>query len=256
MRQTWIGTSWKMTKTLAESSSFARGLAARAHQDGWAGVQPFVIPPSTSLRLVADVLDGSGVLVGAQNAHWEDEGAWTGEVSVPLVVDAGARLVEIGHSERRTHFGETDETVRLKVSAALRHGCIPLLCVGEPEEVFARGGSTAFVLAQVEAAMRGLGPDEQRRVIVAYEPVWAIGEHGRAARPEDVSGVFEQLAAEFGSRVRALLYGGSVDAGNAARTLEVPHVHGLFVGRAAWTLPGFLKILDIAVSHGATCGST
>lgn len=243
---TWVGTSWKMTKTLGRAAGYAQGLAARAQEEAWPGVQPFVVPSFTSIRLVADQLAGSGVLVGAQNAHWEDEGAWTGEVSVPQVADAGATLVEIGHSERRANFAETDEIVRLKVAAVLRHGLTPLVCVGEPEEVLARGESDEFVLRQVASALGGVNPDEKCQVLVAYEPVWAIGERGRPARPEDVGGVFERLQAECGDRVTRFLYGGSVDVGNAPELLAVPHVSGLFVGRAAWSLRGFLQILRIA----------
>ncbi|GAA5165635.1 triosephosphate isomerase [Ornithinimicrobium tianjinense] len=238
-----------MTKTLSEAEDFAQGLAARRRETGWPGVQAFVIPSFTSLHLVAGVLEGSGVLVGAQNAHWEDDGAWTGEVSVPQVADAGAVLVEIGHSERRMHFAETDDTVRMKVAATLRHGLTPLVCVGEPEEVLREGRSADFVSAQLEAALQGAvdSPDDAT-VLVAYEPVWAIGEHGRPARPEEISGVLGLLHSRFGDRVSGFLYGGSVAEDTVARTLEVPHVDGVFVGRSAWALPGFLGILDTAAS--------
>jgi triosephosphate isomerase len=187
--------------------------------------------------------------MGAQNAHWEDAGAWTGEVSVPQVADAGATLVELGHSERRAHFGDTDEVVARKVRAVLRHGLVPLLCVGEPLEVFEAGGSVDHVLAQAHAALDGV---DLSRVLVAYEPVWAIGEHGRPARPEDVAGAFEALAGAFGDRVAGLLYGGSVDQGNAAELLSVDHVTGLFVGRAAWQVEGLMAILDTAASTAVT----
>ena len=121
-----------MTKTLAQAREYAQALTAVRWADG---VQPFIVPPATAIAAVAQILrPGGPVLVGAQDAHWEDEGAWTGEVSVPQVKDAGARLLEIGHSERRAHFGETDERVNLKVHAALRHGVLPLVCVGEDAE--------------------------------------------------------------------------------------------------------------------------
>src|SRR5699024_7347566 len=136
MSSLWVGTSWKMNKTLAEARAWAEGL--RDHLDGTApaGVQPFVIPSFTATTAVAGILgEDAPVLLGVQNAHWEDAGAWTGEVSVPQAKDAGAQIVEIGHSERREHFGETVETTRLKVAAALRHGLTPLLCIGESAEV-------------------------------------------------------------------------------------------------------------------------
>ncbi|WP_315969743.1 triose-phosphate isomerase [Cellulomonas timonensis] len=239
---TWVGTSWKMTKTLAESVAYARALAA-VDSSRWAGTQPFIIPPATALAAVRDTLGHqSQVLLGAQNAHWEDAGAWTGELSVPQVADAGARLVEIGHSERREHFGETDHTVNLKVRAALRHGVRPLVCVGESDQVFRSGGSVEHVRRQARAALAGVGDPSQ--VLIAYEPVWAIGAGGRSARPEDIAEVFAALRAEFGSAVEGLLYGGSVTLGNAAQTLKVPAVDGLFVGRAAWAVDDFIALLD------------
>lgn len=239
----WVGTSWKMTKTLAEAADFASALAMVDVPSRWPGVQPFVIPPSTALATVHDVLGPrSGVLLGAQNAHWEDAGAWTGEVSVPQVADAGAQIVEIGHSERREHFGETDRTVNLKVRATLRHGLRPLVCVGEPDEVFRAHGSVEHVRTQVRAALDGvLDPSD---VLIAYEPVWAIGADGRPARPQDVAEVFAALASDLGATVSGLLYGGSVTLDNAAELLAVPGVTGLFIGRAAWAVDDFVAILD------------
>ena len=241
----WIGTSWKMTKTLAEARVYAEALGAAAAErpDRWAGIQPFVIPPATALSTVRDALPpSSGVLLGAQNAHWEDAGAWTGEVSVPQVADAGARLVEIGHSERRESFGDTDEVVNRKVKATLRHGLVPLLCVGEPDEVKLAGGSVEHVLTQAEAALAGV-PDVGT-VLVAYEPVWAIGEHGRPAEPGDIAEVVAALAERLGGRVAGILYGGSVSQANALELFCVPHVTGLFIGRAAWDVDGYVAILD------------
>src|SRR5690606_5309353 len=127
---------------------------------------------------------GGRVLVGAQDAHWEDEGAWTGEVSVPQVKDAGARLLEIGHSERRAHFAETDERVNLKVQAALRHGVLPLVCVGEDAAQRAAGSAVDVVSSQVRAALDGVS--SSTRVLLAYEPVWAIGAGGTPATPDDI----------------------------------------------------------------------
>ncbi|OAH14010.1 triose-phosphate isomerase [Streptomyces jeddahensis] len=237
----WIGTSFKMTKTRAEAAEYAARLRYGVGENGIPGVQPFLIPPATAIADVAALLDGSPVLVGAQNAHWEDSGAWTGEISVPQVADAGADIVEIGHSERREHFAETDATVALKVRATLRHGLIPLVCCGESAEVFAGGGSTEHVLAQVGAALDGL--DDTSRVLIAYEPVWAIGEHGREPRPEEIAGVHQALRDEWGDRVAAVLYGGSVNRANAEALLRVPGVDGLFIGRAAWDVENLLTIL-------------
>lgn len=242
----WVGTSWKMTKTLAEARGYARRLADTWGDGGpWPGVELFVVPPATAIAAVREELGPSPVLVGAQDAHWEDSGAWTGEVSVPQVADAGAVLVEIGHSERREHFAETDERVNAKVRATLRHGLRPLLCVGESAEVRDRGGAVEHVTRQVEAALNGV--EDPTRVLVAYEPVWAIGASGRPARPEDVVGVVAAVHAAA-PRVAGVLYGGSVDPGNASDLLAVPGVDGVFVGRAAWTVDGLLRIADLAAS--------
>ena len=248
----WVGTSWKMTKTRAEGVAWAEALVAAAAERGgdaaWSGIQPFVVPPATAITQVADALDAHGtrrVLVGAQDAHWDDTGAWTGELSVPQLADAGARLVELGHSERREHFAETDERVALKVAAVLRHGLLPLVCVGESAEQRDAGRSVDVVLTQVRAA---LGPAGDRPVVVAYEPVWAIGERGREARPEEVAPVVKALAELTGGCTagRPVLYGGSVSVEGAPGVLDVPGVDGVFVGRSAWRAGGFVALLDLA----------
>lgn len=237
---TWIGTSWKMTKTLAEARAYAERLVGAE----WAeGLQPFVIPPATAIAAVAEILPPGGpVLVGAQDAHWQDEGAWTGEVSVPQVKDAGARLLEIGHSERRAHFAETDERVNLKVQAALRHGLLPLVCVGEDAAQRAAGAEVQVVTAQVRAALAGVPQSAQ--LLLAYEPVWAIGQTGTPATPDQVRHVVAAIAAVAGPG-RAVLYGGSVSPGNAAALHAIPEVSGLFVGRAAWDVAGFLQLAEL-----------
>lgn len=244
----WVGTSWKMNKLRHEALDYVRALRAAA-DPGWSGVQPFVIPPATALDVVRMELEGSGVLLGAQNAHWSDAGAWTGEISVPQIKDAGAELVEIGHSERREHFGETDRTVNLKVRSTLEHGLVPLVCVGEPEHVLLEGRSKHYVLAQVEAALCGI--EDTSRVLVAYEPIWAIGSGGRPAAAEDVADVFEELTRAYAGRISGALYGGSVSPGNSEELLDVPGVHGLFVGRSAWDVDGFVQILDLAARRAA-----
>ncbi len=241
----WVGTSWKMNGTIASAREYAATLRA-ADPAGWIGVQPFVLPPATCLQAFSEALVGApGVLVGAQNAHWENAGAWTGEVSIPQVADAGASLVEVGHSERRAHFGDTDEVVHAKVAAILRHGLRPVLCVGEPDGVFRAGGSAEFIVGQAESALAGLdsGP-----VVLAYEPIWAIGVGGREPRREDLETAFDALADRFADRVTAIIYGGSVNRRNAAAVLAIPEVQGLFVGRAALRAEGYLEILRIAGS--------
>jgi L-erythrulose 1-phosphate isomerase len=251
----WVGTSWKMNKGISEARSYARALAEYVGRTDLSGVQPFIIPSFTALAATRDELgDDSPVLLGAQNAHWEDEGPWTGEVSVAQVKDAGAQLVEIGHSERREHFGETVATTRLKVAAVLAHGLVPLLCIGESADVKNAGESSRFILKQAAGALDGLTAEQLGRVLIAYEPIWAIGEKGRPATVEELREPFDDLGREYGGRTRGLLYGGSVGLDNAEDLLGIEHVTGLFVGRSAWQLPGYLRLLEIAAAHSKAIG--
>ncbi len=246
-QQTWIGTSWKMNKTIAEALAYVEELAAEPIPDG---IQPFIIPPHTALAAVREALPAdSRVLVGAQNAHWLPEGAGTGEISMRMAADAGATLIEIGHSERRAMFGETDHTVGLKVRAAIDAGLTPLVCVGESAEQRDIGLAEQANAYQTRAALARLTPAEVDRVIVAYEPVWAIGEHGRPATPAETGPVMAELArvlaeaSSTGAGGRALLYGGSVHPSNAEELLADPHTDGLFVGRAAWSAAGLVGLI-------------
>ncbi|MBS4075930.1 triose-phosphate isomerase [Ameyamaea chiangmaiensis] len=241
----WIGTSWKMNKTLPEAAEFAKRLLG---VDIPGSVQPFVIPPFTALASVATILRDSGVLVGAQTMHWADQGSWTGEISAPMLVDAGAQLVELGHSERRQHFGETDHTVNLKVLSALRHGLIPLICIGEDHDERAWGVARATLERQIRVALLGVRPDEAHRVVLAYEPVWAIGETGRPAPADLVAQThrdIRRILVDMGTGFAGLriLYGGSVSPDNAPDYLDSPDVGGLFVGRSAWNVDGYQSIL-------------
>lgn len=249
MRATWVGTSWKMNKTLAEATAFARQL--RAGLPPAPGVQVFVVPPFTALAAVSRELLASPIWVGAQNMHWEDEGAFTGEISPLMVRDAGARLVELGHSERRAHFGETDETVNRKVLSALRHGLRPLICVGENAAEKEAGAAAEVTARQVKLALRGVTPEQAGQVLLAYEPVWAIGAYGTPADPcyanlvqAAIRAAAAQVIGETAAASLPVLYGGSVNHENAAELLVQPEVDGLFIGRAAWKPAGFLQILN------------
>jgi L-erythrulose 1-phosphate isomerase len=257
-RPLWIGTSWKMNKTLAEAESFVDELVAFGIPSG---VQPFVLPPHTALARVRErIPPDSPILLGAQNAHWAEEGAWTGEISMRMAKDAGATLIEIGHSERREHFGETDRTVALKAAAAVAHGLIPLICVGEPLAVRDVGGVEEFVRVQLQIALSELAPDEIGRVIIAYEPIWAIGEQGippTLGQITPVMALINDVVTTAGGSVRAVLYGGSVNAQNAVELLSDPNTHGLFIGRAAWEVSGFIDLLKLcAPLAGAGAGES
>ena len=239
----WVGTSWKMNKTLAQARAFARALG----EGEPAGIQRFVIPPYTMIREVKDILRGSSVKVGAQNMHWADAGAWTGEISGPMLKDCGMDMVELGHSERRAFFGETDETVGLKVEAAVRHGLIPLICVGETLADRESGRASEVLAAQTRGALAKLSRAQRgAEILFAYEPVWAIGENGVPASPNYADArqaEIGQIAADAMGRRPPCFYGGSVNPGNCLELLAQPHIDGLFVGRSAWAVEGYLDIL-------------
>lgn len=245
-RNFWVGTSWKMNKTLAEAEAFAEGLKA-ADGERNARIQRFVIPPFTAVREVKALLADTSVKVGAQNMHWADEGAWTGEVSPVMLKDCDLDLVELGHSERREHFGETDEAVGLKTEAAVRHGLVPLICIGETLADRESGRAAEVLARQVRGALGKLdGAQKQAEILLAYEPVWAIGEKGipatadyADARHAEIAQVAEDI---LGRRIPCL-YGGSVNPQNCEELIACPNIDGLFIGRSAWKVEGYLDIL-------------
>ncbi|APO88568.1 triose-phosphate isomerase [Marivivens sp. JLT3646] len=251
MAQFWIGTSWKMNKTLAEAKVFAKALVeADAASDD--RIQRFVIPSFTNVREVKQILEDTSVKVGAQNMHWADGGAWTGEVSPLMLKDCNLDIVELGHSERREHFGETDETVGRKTEAAVRHGLIPLICIGETLAEREAGRAQEVIEAQVRGALSDLTDDQKSApILLAYEPVWAIGVNGipatsdyADARQAEIIAVSEEV---LGRKVPCL-YGGSVNPKNCEELIQCPHIDGLFIGRSAWRVEGYLDIL-------AKCGA-
>ncbi|MDO6730898.1 triose-phosphate isomerase [Marinovum sp. 2_MG-2023] len=243
----WIGTSWKMNKALAEARQFAETLAAAdAARDP--RLQRFVIPPFTAVREVKQILAETSVKVGAQNMHWADQGAWTGEVSAPMLTDCGLDIVELGHSERRAHFGETDDTVGLKTEAAVRHGLIPLICIGETLDDRESGRAQEVLAAQVRGALGRLSADQKTaEILLAYEPVWAIGENGIPATSDYADARQAEIIAvanDMLGRPLPCLYGGSVNPDNCQDLITCPHIDGLFIGRSAWNVEGYLDILD------------
>lgn len=247
----WVGTSWKMNKTLAEGLAFAEALAAFV-PDLDERVQPFVIPSFTAVREVKRALAGTRVRVGAQNMHWADAGAWTGEVSPLQLRDCQLDLVELGHSERREHFGETDRTVGLKTEAAVRHGFVPLICVGETLAEREAGRADEVLTAQTSGALAKLGTDQHaREILFAYEPVWAIGDSGIPATADYADrqqALIKRAAAAVLGREPQVLYGGSVNPGNAAELVAQRHIDGVFIGRSAWAPEGYVDILKRVVA--------
>jgi triosephosphate isomerase len=246
MQRYWVGTSWKMHKTLAECLAFAEALAGfmpNVHES----IQPFVIPSFTSVREVKRALASTRVKVGAQNMHWVDEGAWTGEISPVMLRDCGLDLVELGHSERRQHFGENDRAVGLKTAAAVRHGLTPLICVGETLAERDSGDADKVLTDQVLGALQFLDGFPSTEILFAYEPVWAIGEGGTPANSDYADGrqaLIKSIAASRLPKAPAVLYGGSVNSWNAAELVRRPNIDGLFVGRAAWQPEHLQQILN------------
>jgi L-erythrulose 1-phosphate isomerase len=229
----WIGTSWKMNKLRSDAVEFAEILAAVQINS----VQPFVIPPFPYIAEVANILNNTNVKIGAQNMHWDDAGAWTGEVSPAMVKDCGATLVELGHSERRTYFNETDETIALKVQSAQKHGLTPLVCIGDTKAEYDAGHTREAIERQVRAALS----HAKEGVIFAYEPIWSIGVGGTPASPEFANAQHAHIKnISMGARV---LYGGSVNLTNAKSLATQPNIDGLFIGRAAWDAHEYLKII-------------
>jgi triosephosphate isomerase len=246
-----IAGNWKLNNTIAESKALAGALAA--HVGTGLGCEVVVAPVATSFAAVKQSLEGSAVGLAAQNTHWEDSGAWTGELSPTLLLDAGCNYCIIGHSERRQFFGETDEGVRKKVGALLVHKVVPILCVGETLEQREAGKTLDVVLGQIDAATEGYDAVALAPLVVAYEPIWAIGT-GRTAKAEDAQEVHaairERLAElkgkSWADSVR-VLYGGSVKPSNADELLSQPDVDGALVGGASLTADNFIPIIDAGV---------
>jgi triosephosphate isomerase (TIM) len=248
MRQPLIAGNWKMFKTVRESVTFVTGLRERVRDI--AGVDVVVAPTAPALHAVAAALEGSTIGVAAQNIHWEREGAFTGEASAQMVREAGAGWVLIGHSERRTLFGETDESVNRKVRAALTATLTPIVCVGETLQQREANETLPVLDRQIKAGLDGVTGSELAAMVVAYEPVWAIGT-GRTATPEQAQDahahIRSRLTQWFGpdaaSRCR-VLYGGSVKADNTAALMAKPDVDGALVGGASLEADSFVKIVE------------
>lgn len=246
----WIGTSWKMNKVRAEAKSFANALKASPFANTTM-TQPFVIPPFPYIAEVADILKGTRVKIGAQNMHWEEQGPWTGEVSATMIKDCGATMVELGHSERRSFFNETDETVALKVKAALRHGLLALVCIGDTKAEYDAGRTAEVLEKQTRAALSHVGKAAIGNVIFAYEPVWSIGEGGTPASPDFANEQHKRIkavtAVAAGTEL-PVLYGGSVNPQNCRDLASQSHIDGLFIGRSAWNAAGFIGIIEAVTS--------
>ena len=245
-----VAANWKMHKTAAETVTFCEQLKRREKEFG--GVEVLLCPPFTALAPAASALEGSAIRLGAQNMSWEEQGAYTGEIAAPMLKEFGVSHVILGHSERRHIFGEEDAAIRKKLERALQAGLGPILCVGETEAQ-RKGGETGAVLErQLQSALEGLGGEKIKELIIAYEPVWAIGS-GQAASPGDAADaalLVRQLAGKYlgggAGEVLRVQYGGSVNAGNIGSFVSLPPVNGALVGGAGLEVDTFAALVTAA----------
>lgn len=252
MRKPIVAGNWKMHKTVAEATRFAEEVKHAIPSSNV--VEAVVCAPAIALSRLVETVDGSDLNIGAQNMHWEEQGAYTGEISPYQLKELGAHYVIIGHSERRAMFAETDEIVNKKVHAAYQFGLVPIICVGETDHEREAGETEVVVREAVERAVKGISQDDMTQAVIAYEPIWAIGT-GKSATASDaniVCGMIrqvlsEQYSEEIADHVR-IQYGGSVDGENISTLLAEPHIDGALVGGASLDPTSFLNLLK-AVQH-------
>jgi triosephosphate isomerase (TIM) len=247
MRVPVIAGNWKMHKTLSEARELSRaildGAAAATH------CRIVLAPPFTALAAVAEVIRGTQLILGAQNAFWEPSGAFTGEISLSMLEDIGCGMVIIGHSERRQYFGETDQTVNRRLRAVVKSSLTPIVCIGETLVQREAGSYREVVCQQLAGGLDGLTHQDLLRIILAYEPVWAIGT-GRTASPEVAQEVHRNIrgwiAQNFGdetARQIRILYGGSIKPENISELMRQPDIDGGLVGGACLEAKSFLRII-------------
>jgi triosephosphate isomerase len=245
-RQLTFAANWKMNHGPAEARAFAEKFLPLAPPVE--GRRLWFFPSAVSIAALYQAMRArADVTIGAQNVHWEPKGAYTGGISIPMVTEVGARLTLVGHSERRHLFGETDEQVARKTRAALAAGITPLVCVGETLAERDGGRTEHVIVRQIDAVAATLTPEDWSRVVLAYEPVWAIGT-GKNATPDDAAQIHELIRMELGRKkvsVRVpILYGGSVNPGNVASLLTRPQLDGVLVGGASLTAEGWAEVID------------
>lgn len=247
MRKPIIAGNWKMNKTPEEAASMVKELAPLVKDSD---IDIVLCAPFVSLQATLDAAVGTNIKVGAQNMHWEENGAYTGEVSPTMLNALGVEYVIIGHSERREYFAETDETVNKKVHSALAHGLKPIICVGETLEQREEGITQELVQGQTEAALKGLSADDVKKCVIAYEPIWAIGT-GKTATSEDANNVISYIRSTvkkvYGEEVANAIriqYGGSMKPENAADLMAMSDIDGGLVGGASLKAEDFANIIN------------
>ena len=259
MKKFILGTNWKMNKTTKEGLDYTSSLTKIIpnHPD----FDFFIVPPYVQLWKQREAIDAakSPLKLGAQNVHYEDFGQFTGEISPVQLKEIGIEILEIGHCERRKYFNETDYTVNLKVLAGLRHGFIPLICIGDSMQEKEFGVSAETLAKSLKIALHGVSAEDAKKVCIAYEPYWAIGVEGIPAEPEVVAeihtslrNVLIDLYGEETAREIPILFGGSVNINNAVPYAQCKDVDGLFIGRAAWHTDSFETIMNALEEAGIT----
>lgn len=253
-RKPMMAGNWKMNKTIGEAVVLAQDISNQ-FDDRWEACDVVVCPPFVDLKPAKTVFefDRVPVAVGAQNVYWEEKGAFTGEISVPMLKEIGCEWCIVGHSERRGYFGETNEDVNKKAKALLASGLRPIICVGESLAVRDAGDTLEFVCAQVRAAFAGIDAGQADKCVVAYEPIWAIGT-GRTATPEQAqevcAAVRATLAELYGDAVAQemrVLYGGSMNPGNVALLVAQPDIDGGLIGGAALEAKSFVQLIEACI---------
>ncbi|MGD8535279.1 MAG: triose-phosphate isomerase [Candidatus Aminicenantes bacterium] len=250
-KKPFIAGNWKMHKTISEAVEIVNALKKSSAE--LTEAELVVIPPFTALNELKKTIEGSSIQLGAQNMFWEEKGAFTGELSASMLKDAGCRYAVIGHSERRQHFGETNETVNKKIKTALSHALVPIMCIGESLDEREKGKTIEKVEDQMNDGLEGLGKNEIGRLIIAYEPIWAIGT-GLTATPSQAEEIHifirEKLAEKYGNETAScaiILYGGSVKPDNTYELIKENNINGALVGGASLEADSFIQIAKEAI---------
>jgi len=252
MRSMLFGTNWKMNKTREEAKRYCQVLKTGLSEID-DSVTLFIIPPYTSIDILVSELKDTKIKLGVQNIYYEKSGPFTGEISALMAKDAGAQIIEIGHSDRRTLFNDTDEIIARKTRASIDNGLIPLICVGENEDIFNMKQSISYVRGQVAMSLSLLEKRIEQELWIAYEPLWAIGTKGKPASPDHIEDVHQGIREELYNALPGwniskipILYGGSVNRINADNILCRRNVNGLFIGRAADEPNQLLELIQLA----------
>lgn len=254
MNEIWIGTNWKMTKTIEESLFYTKNLIQVSKQLS-PYIKLFIIPSFTALAAVKKITGASNIYLGAQNMHWEEKGPYTGEISPIMLNEIGINIVELGHSERREYFNENNQSINKKAISALKYNMKPLICIGESLVEKNNHISQEVLAMQLKTSLKDLTEKQIKNVMIAYEPVWAIGEKGLPATADYIENIHNFLRKvlydKFGkdSLNVPLLYGGSVNRNNFEKYLKIKNVDGLFIGRSAWDIDNYKKLLFSLNSH-------